>query len=77
MKEVNNAYWVAVNCFETKLVKNAMLTVPTMPAEKLSVNTIIERRFKFGSEIATIEKGYLISSLQMLQKVAIYKDQLS
>ena len=52
MKEVNNAYWVAVNCFETKLVKNAILTVPTMPAEKLSVNTIIERRFKFGSEIA-------------------------
>ena len=45
-----------MNCFETKLVKNAMLTVPTMPAEKLSVNTIIERRFKFGSEIATIEK---------------------
>jgi len=56
MKEVKRAYWVAVNCFETKLVKNAILTVPTMPAEKLSVNTIIERRFKFGSEIATIEK---------------------
>ena len=56
MKEVNRAYCVAVNCFETKLVKNAILTVPTIPAEKLSVNTIIERRIKFGSEIATIEK---------------------
>ena len=56
MKEVSRAYWVAVNCFETKLVKKAMFTVPTTPAEKLSVNTIIERRFKFGADIATIEK---------------------
>ena len=56
MKEVNRAYWVAVNCFETKLVKKAILIVPTIPAEKLSVKTITERRFKFGSDIATIEK---------------------
>ena len=59
IKEVKSAYCVAVNCFETRLVKNAIFTVPTTPAEKLSVKTIIDKRFKFGSRIATTAKRVL------------------
>ena len=40
MNEVRIAYCTAVNFFETKLVKNAILIVPTKPAAKLSKPTI-------------------------------------
>ena len=42
INDVNKAYCVAVNFLETRLVRKAMLTVPTKPAARLSIPTIID-----------------------------------
>jgi PAT family beta-lactamase induction signal transducer AmpG len=50
---INIAYCTAVNFFETKLVKNAILIVPTKPAAKLSKPTIKDKSEMLGVELAT------------------------
>ena len=61
MKEVNIAYCTAVNFLETKLVRNAMLIVPTNPAAKLSNPTINDSSERFGSELATNAKNKFVN----------------
>ena len=60
--EVNNAYWTAVNFFETRLVRKVILIVPTAPAAMLSIATIKDKeKIFFSSEIATYAKNKLVA----------------
>ena len=55
------AYWTAVYFFETKLVKKAILIVPTSPAAKLSRPTINDKSERFASRLATNAKNRLVT----------------
>ena len=64
-----------MNFFETKLVKNAILTVPTKPAAKLSKPTIIDNSDRFASLLATNAKNkFVISTLIPPTKRELNKD---
>ena len=60
MNDVNNAYWTAVYCLETKLVKKVILAVPTTPAAKLSAPTINPSNARSLSYMATAENDKLV-----------------
>ena len=64
-----------MNFLETKLVKNAILTVPTNPAAKLSKPTMIDNNDRFASELATNAKNrFVIRTLMPPTKRALNKD---
>ena len=52
IKEVNKAYWNPVYLDDTRLVKKVILTVPTIPAARLSDATINPNNVRFLSFIA-------------------------
>ena len=56
---------------ETKLVKNVIFTVPTIPAVILSDATINDNRVRFFSLIAAKEKNKLVN---ITKKAPIIKD---
>lgn len=60
IKDVNKAYWTAVYCLETKLVKKVILTVPTMPAAILSRATTRDNNARDFSDIAIYAKNKLV-----------------
>jgi len=65
MNDVNIAYCTAVNFFDTKLVRKAILIVPTSPAAKLSNPTIKDNSDIFDSVLATNAKNkFVISTLR-------------
>ena len=61
MNDVSIAYCTAVYFLETRLVRKAMLIVPTSPAAKLSSPTINDKSEISASRVATNAKNKFVT----------------